>query len=55
MEVRQIPEKGVAFIEFASDDLAAFALQEVREQGLMVFPGENGDDTVTARISFGKK
>jgi len=31
VEVRQIPEKGVAFIEFANDDLAAFALQEVRE------------------------
>ena len=53
LEVRHIPEKGVAFVDFSNDDLAAVCLSEVKEQNLLVFQGEN--EMVAARIQFGKK
>lgn len=54
MEVRHYPEKGVAFVEFLTDDLAASALKQVIEENRLVFRGED-DQYVQCRITFGKK
>lgn len=56
VEVRHIQEKGVAFVEFMTDDLAAQALQTVSEQNMLVFQADDqGDEMVQARITYGKK
>lgn len=54
-EVRHIPEKGVAFVEFVTDDCAANALQYVTETQALLFRSENGQEMVQARITYGKK
>jgi len=56
IEVRHIAEKGYAFVEFVSDDLAAQALQQVEEHNMLAFTSdEDPAERVTAKISFGKK
>lgn len=55
VEVRHIPEKGVAFIEFVSDEFACQALQLVTEQNALVFQADDSDEMVPARITYGKK
>lgn len=51
-----IGERSVAFVEFYSDDYAAFALKDVRgpNASLLVFKNEAGQN-VQAVINFGKK
>ena len=41
MEVRHYPEKGVAFVEFLTDDLAAQALSQVIQENSLVFRGDD--------------
>ena len=55
VEVRLIAEKGVAFIEFYSDDYAAFALNDLRgpNASLLGFKDESGATFQTV-ITFGK-
>ena len=55
LEVRHIPEKGVAFIEFMSDELAAQALHAVNDQNCLVFEADEGNEFIQARITYGKK
>jgi hypothetical protein len=56
IEVRHIPDKGVAFVEFVNDDFAAMALQVVSEQESLAFPDETDPSVrVIAKINFGKK
>lgn len=56
VEVRLISERGVAFVEFYSDDYAGFALKDVRgpNASLLVFKNEAGQN-VQSNINFGKK
>jgi RNA recognition motif-containing protein len=56
VEVRLIAERGVAFVEFYSDDYAAFALNDLRgpNASLLSFKDETGTAT-QASINFGKK
>lgn len=54
MEVRHYPEKGVAFVEFLTDDLAASSLSQVIEESRLVFKGDD-DQQVQCKITFGKK
>lgn len=37
VEVRHIPEKGVAFVEFVSDEFASQALQMINDDQALVF------------------
>ena len=55
-EVRHVPDKGVAFIEFVNEDFAAIALRDLQQdkQYMLVFTGPN-QDQVLGKISFGKK
>ena len=53
VEVRPIPEKEVAFVEFVADDFASQALTYVTENQLLVF--QDGAEMVQARITYGKK
>ena len=64
VEVRLISERGVAFIEFYSDDYAAFALNDLRgpnspNYSLLTFKDETSGPgtgaTIQANINFGKK
>lgn len=55
VEVRHIPEKGVAFVEFVSDEFASQALAAVTETQALVFEAEGGGEMVQARITYGKK
>ena len=56
MEVRLIGERGVAFVEFYSDDYAAFSLNDLRgpNNSLLSFKDEAGS-SLQASINFGKK
>ncbi len=55
VEVRLIADKGIAFVEFINDDLATMALHAVTEQNLLIFPSDEGNEMVAARINYGKK
>lgn len=56
VEVRHVPEKGVAFIEFINDDCATNALHYVQETNQLVFSSDdNPDEFLPARINYGKK
>lgn len=55
VEVRLISEKGYAFVEYLSDDYAAYALQDVKSSGLLRFEDAETGIKVEARINFGKK
>ena len=54
-DVRTIPDKGYAFIEFENDDLAAMALQNVRDLHQLVFDDPETGLKVEARINYGKR
>lgn len=56
VEVRHIPEKGVAFIEFVNEDYATIALRDLQQekQYLLVFTDSNNEQ-VLGKLSFGKK
>lgn len=55
VEVRQIAEKGFAFIEYLSDDCAAFALQDVKASNKLSFEDPDRGMKVEAKINFGKR
>ena len=50
-EVRHIPEKQVAFIEFENDDEAGMAMQASLGHKIM----ENNGESTTLRITFSKR
>ena len=54
--MRHIPEKGVAFVEFTTDDCASISLSDMLDRNLLVFPSDEASGQfVTARITFAKK
>lgn len=55
VEVRLISEKGYAFIEYLSDDYAAYALQDVKVANLLQFEDPETGLKVEARINFAKR
>ena len=55
VEVRLISEKGYAFIEYYSDDFAAYALQDVKVANLLQFEDPDTGLKVDARVNFAKR
>ena len=53
--MRLISEKGFAFVEYLSDDYAAYALQDVKVANLLQFEDADTGLKVDARINFGKR
>jgi len=53
-EVRLIENKGVAFVEFDSDDYASYALNTIKQQGGLQVVDPDTGAKVQPRISFGK-
>lgn len=55
VEVRLISEKGYAFVEYISDEYAAYALSDVKAAGLLKFEDTETGLKVDAKINFGKR
>ena len=55
VEVRLISEKGYAFVEYISDEYAAYALSDVKATNLLKFEDSETGIKVEARINFGKR
>ena len=55
VEVRQIAEKGLAFVEYLSDDCAAFALEDIKAGKHLTFEDPEKGLKVEAKINFGKR
>ena len=55
VEVRQIVEKGLAFVEYLNDDYAAFALHDVKATNNLVFEDPDSGTKIEAKINFGKR
>ena len=55
VEVRLISEKGLAFVEYYSDDYAAYALQDVRSGNALMFEDPDTELKVEAHIYFAKR
>lgn len=58
VEVRLIAEKGFAFVEYLSDEYAAYALQDVKTANSLQNLSHEDPETgikIEARINFGKR
>ena len=55
VEVRQIVEKGIAFVEYLTDEYAAFALQDIKAGERLVFEDPDTGLKTEAKINFGKR
>lgn len=55
VEVRQITERGYAFVEYLTDEYAAFALQDIKAGDRLTFDDPETGLKVEAKINFGKR
>ena len=55
IEVRVIQDKGLAFVEYLSDEYAAYALNDVKSANLLQFEDDETGLKVEAKINFGKR
>ena len=55
IEVRVIQDKGLAFVEYLTDEYAAYALNDVKQANQLQFEDEETGLKVEARINFGKR
>ena len=55
IEVRLIPEKGFAFVEYVSDEYASYALSDIKASNKLQFKDPETDLKVEPRINFGKR
>jgi RNA recognition motif-containing protein len=53
-EVRQIPEKCIAFVEFETDDHASYALTDIKQSAAIEVTDPETGDIILPRITFGK-